>query len=135
MQLFSFVHNNLTIPLDGMDNLISMISANHNLKAIGLGESAVTETNIITMINAIKHPHDIKHLKFKDCSLHTPVIKTLSDLHVGSSSGLKCLTLNNCSIMGEEICHWIVTFSLKQLTICNNPIGRLGIELHSIKCD
>ena len=131
LQLFSFVHNNLTVPLDGMDNLISTISVNHNLKAFGLGGSALKETNIIAMIKAIKHPRDITHLKFEDCPLHTPLIKTLSDLQVRLSSGLKCLTLSNCSIMGEEICHWLVIFSLKQLTIyiCNNPIGRLGIEL------
>ena len=129
--VLSFVYNHLTVPLDEMDDLITMISINMKLKAIGLGGCALSESNVIAIMKAVIYPQNITHLKLEDIPLSILFIMTLSDLQIGSS-GLEQLTLSNCKITGEELSYWkgISDMSkLKYLNISKNPISILGAEL------
>ena len=129
--VLSFVYNHLTVPLDEMDDLITMISVNMKLKAIGLGGCALLESNVIAIMKAVIYPQNITHLKLEHIPLSILFIMTLSDLQIGSS-GLEQLTLSNCKITGEELSYWkgISDMSkLKYLNLSKNPISILGAEL------
>ena len=129
--VLSFVYNHLTVPLDEMDDLTTVINVNMKLKAIGLGGCALSESNVIAIMKAVIYPQNITHLKLEDIPLSILFIMTLSDLQIGSS-GLEQLTLSNCKITGEELSYWkgISDMSkLKYLNISKNPINILGAEL------
>ena len=129
LEAMYFVYSCLAIPLNAViDDLLIVIRASVQLEAIGLGGCALSQENIIAILNKIKYPRSITHFKLEETFLSTQLITVLLNLQLGTT-GLEQLTLCNCKITGEEVSNWLrITdmSKLRHLDVSSNPISMQG---------